>query len=337
MGRMRCVLACVAAVLLCACDTGKPKVIVGKSKGLPAELLLVVDKAVWDSDLQDTVRSVVEAQVPGLMQAEPMFRVTRIFTRHYDRMFATMHSQLFVTVDNRLKTPMIGVRRNVTAKPQIELTVSAPTLDALRGFLSSNRERIQDMLCDAQLDMRAAMLERRYCRRVSDQLRRVLGMDIRVPEDLKATKRGKDFLWCGTNREQKDMNVVVYTLPWDGTTAFDTERAMLCRDSVMRENIPGEYPDQWMQTARENGDALVSGRVRSQNGRDVLEVRGLWEMRNGAMGGPFVCVVDVDTIGRRVIVAEGFVYSPSTEKRDLIRELEASLRTLRKPSHSPKK
>lgn len=341
MGLVRFILAGVAAMLLCACDTGKPKIIIGKSKGLPCELLLVVDKVVWDSDLQDTVRSVVEGQVPGLMQAEPMFRVTRIFSKHYDRMFGTMHTQLFVTVDRKLKAPVIGVRHNVTAKPQIEVTVSAPTVDALRGFISQNRVRIQDLLCDAQLDMRAAVLERKYCKRVSDQLRMAMGMDIRVPEELVATKSGRDFLWCGTNRDQKDMNIVVYALPWDGSTAFDVERAMARRDSVMKENIPGERPDQWMQTSRENGQALVCGRVRSlygrqagHTGRDILEVRGLWEMRNGALGGPFVCHVNVDTVGRKVIVAEGFVYSPSTDKRDLLRELEASLRTLRLPSHN---
>ena len=104
--------------LLCACDTGKPKIIIGESKGLPGELLLVVDKQVWESDLQDTIKTIVEAQVPGLAQSEPMFRVTRIFTKHYDRMFGTMHSQLFVNVNDKLRKPMIGVSRNVTAKPQ---------------------------------------------------------------------------------------------------------------------------------------------------------------------------------------------------------------------------
>ncbi len=317
--------------LLCACDTGKPKIIIGESKGLPGELLLVVDKQVWESDLQDTIKTIVEAQVPGLAQSEPMFRVTRIFTKHYDRMFGTMHSQLFVNVNDKLRKPMIGVSRNVTAKPQVEVTVSAPDINSLRAYLSANRERIQDLLCEGQIEMCKANLQRKYCKRVSDQLKQVLGMDIRVPEELKATKKGRDFMWCGTNRNQKDQNVVVYALPWDGTTGFDIGRAMERRDSVMKQNIPGDRPDQWMQTAREEGEALVSGRIRSIQGRDVLEVRGLWEMRNGALGGPFVCLVQVDTVGRKVIVAEGFVYSPSTEKRELIRELEAALRTL-KPS-----
>ena len=323
--------------LVCACDTGKPKIIIGESKGLPSELLLVVDKPVWESDLQDTIKTIVEAQVPGLAQSEQMFRVTRIFSQYYDRMFGTMHSQLFVTVDPKLRKPMTGVSRYVTAKPQIEVTVSAPTQDALRAYLSANRQRIQDLLCDGQIEMRTANLQRKYCKRVSDQLKQVLGMDIRVPEDLKATKKGSDFLWCGTNRNQKDQNVVVYSLPWDGNTGFDLWRAMERRDSVMKENIPGDRPDQWMQTAREEGEPLVSGRVRNIQGRDVLEVRGLWEMRNGALGGPFVCIVQVDTTRRKVIVAEGFVYSPSTEKRDLMRELEASLRTLKQLPQGTKK
>ena len=323
--------------LVCACDTGKPKIIIGESKGLPSELLLVVDKPVWESDLQDTIKTIVEAQVPGLAQSEQMFRVTRIFNQYYDRMFGTMHSQLFVTVDPKLRKPMTGVSRNVTAKPQIEVAVSAPTQDALRAYLSANRQRIQDLLCDGQIEMRTANLQCKYCKRVSDQLKQVLGMDIRVPEDLKATKKGRDFLWCGTNRNQKDQNVVVYSLPWDGNTGFDLWRAMERRDSVMKENIPGDRPDQWMQTAREEGEPLVSGRVRNIQGRNVLEVRGLWEMRNGALGGPFVCVVQVDTTRRKVIVAEGFVYSPSTEKRDLMRELEASLRTLKQLPQGTKK
>ena len=326
-----------AVFLLCSCDTGKPKIIIGKSKGLPSELLLVVDKPVWESDLQDTIKSIVEAQVPGLAQSEQMFRVTRIFTPHYDRMFGMMHSQLFITVDPKLRKPMTGISRNVTAKPQTEVTVSAPSVDALREHLSLNRQRIQDFLCDAQIEMRTAALRSKYCKRVSDQLKQVLGMDIRVPEDLKATKKGRDFLWCGTNRNQMDQNVVVYALPWDGNTGFDLRRAMERRDSVMKENIPGGRPDPWMQTAREGGEALVRGRVRNIQGRDVLEVRGLWEMRNGALGGPFVCIVQVDTTRRKVIVAEGFVYSPSSEKRELMRELEASLRTLKQLPQGTKK
>ena len=48
------------------------------------------------------------------------------------------------------------------------------------------------------------------------------------------------------------------------------------------------------------------------------------------MGGPFVSLVSVDSVAREVVVAEGFVFSPNSSKRDLLRSLEAGLRTLRK-------
>lgn len=43
----------------------------------------------------------------------------------------------------------------------------------------------------------------------------------------------------------------------------------------------------------------------------------------------FVSLARVDTAAARVVVAEGWVYSLPTDKRDLLRQMEAALRTLR--------
>ena len=91
-----------------------------------------------------------------------------------------------------------------------------------------------------------------------------------------------------------------------------------------------------MQTTRVDGNPVIFSRMRELDGRKVLEVRGLWEMRNGALGGPFVSLTRADPVSRKLIVTEGFVYSPSTDKRDLLRLVEASLITLYKKD-KPKK
>ena len=39
----------------------------------------------------------------------------------------------------------------------------------------------------------------------------------------------------------------------------------------------------------------------------------------------------LDEANNRIVVAEGFVYAPETDKRNYIRRLEASLHTLRLP------
>ena len=309
-------------------DNGKKTLV--KSKGLPSELLVVVDRDVWKTDLRDTIENIVEAQVTGLMQAEKMFRITRIFSDNYERTYTTMHSKLFVHVDPSIKKTIMGINRDVTARPQIEVTITSPTPDQLRDYLHRNSQQIQDIIADAQIDMRVAQLRKKYSKRVSDDLHKTLGMTIRVPENLTATKRGKDFLWGGTNLNQKDLNIVIYRYGWDGSNEFDLTRYVSKRDSVMKINIPGERADQWMETTREKDQPLAFGRTRHIDGKQVYEVRGLWQVRNAALGGPFVSLVRIDSTTHQVIAAEGFVYSPSTDKRDLLRQMEAALRTLEK-------
>lgn len=329
---MKRIVWMLLAVLLVACSgEGDKKKVLVSSKGLPSELLLVVDKAVWNSDLQDSINGIVKAQVPGLMQVEELFRVTRILSHDYEATHTTFHTKLFVKVDKDLDKPMMGTRRNEYAKPQLELVVAAPSLDVLREYLTLNAERIKEILVESQIEKRVELLRKKYSKKVDDDLKEVLGMSVRAPENMKATKKGERFLWGGTNLLEKDLNLVVYTYDWHGEDLQNVGRYVEVRDSVMKHNIPGSHEGQWMQTVREKekGNPIVECAERVINGRKMMEARGLWEMRNGALGGPFVSLSRVDTVARKVIVGEGFVYSPSTEKRDLVRQMEAVLRTLK--------
>ena len=69
-------------------------------------------------------------------------------------------------------------------------------------------------------------------------------------------------------------------------------------------------------------------------GEYAQEARGLWEMEGDMMGGPFVSHARVDRANGRVIVVEAFIYSPDKLKRNLMRQMEASLYTLRLPNES---
>ena len=321
-----------AILLMMGCSGSseeKPRRLVA-SKGLPSELLLVVNKAVWQSDLADTLRAITQGDVPGLMQHEDYFRVTRIFSKYYTQKYTTMHSKLFVHLNAKQKKPLMGVSYDVVARPQVEVTVSASSLENLRSFLSERALQIRQIIGDAQLDMRAIQLRKNKSQLAARDLESVMGYTICAPESIRATKKGTRFLWAGSNLNEKDVNVVVYGYPWNGCEVRTPEWFVHKRDSVMKENIPGSEQDQWMQTTRIDGNPIISSTIRKLAGKQVQEVHGLWEMRNGALGGPFVSLVSIDSVASEVIVAEGFVYSPSTDKRELIRTVEASLRTLKK-------
>lgn len=323
------VLVLVLLSWLTACTNEKPHL--PEAKGLPCEMLVVMSSALLNTDIADTVATIVDCDAPGLGSSERIFRSMTIGERGYEKVYKAMHSQLKIELAPGQKQPVLGVANDVYARSQLQILVRAGSLADLRSFLSQQRELIQRLVLDFQLDRYAAMLRQKYSKKVDADLQR-LGYRVNVPTDIASTKKGKNFLWGSSNRGgEKDINFVFYTYPWYGEEIADTARFVFKRDSVLRANIPGSQPNQWMQTARgEQGQPVVWPSLRKVGDHQRLEIRGLWELHNGFMGGPFVSYVQVDSIARQVVVCEGFVFSPNSAKRDLLRSMEASLRTLRK-------
>jgi hypothetical protein len=94
----------------------------------------------------------------------------------------------------------------------------------------------------------------------------------------------------------------------------------------MRVNIPGGHEGQWMETDART--LSYNQRTDPESGVLQMVVRGLWDMKGDAMGGPFVSYIQLDTLNERLLVSEGFVFAPNKKKRALIRELEAALQSV---------
>jgi len=50
---------------------------------------------------------------------------------------------------------------------------------------------------------------------------------------------------------------------------------------------------------------------------------------NDFMGGPYVSINELDASNQRVVVAFGYVYAPSKNKRNLLRQVEAMVYSLK--------
>ncbi|MBQ6203038.1 MAG: DUF4837 family protein [Prevotella sp.] len=141
-----------------------------------------------------------------------------------------------------------------------------------------------------------------------------------IPNEMSATKEGKDFCWMTDNGTSIMRNICVYSYL---ATRLDTADIIAKRDSVMRENIHGETDDMVMATDRR---MPVSHSI-TPNGR--LRTEGTWEMNGDMMGGPFVSHSFLDEANGRVIVAEGFLFAPDRDKATPMKRIEEILLTLR--------
>ena len=98
---------------------------------------------------------------------------------------------------------------------------------------------------------------------------------------------------------------------------------MAATGDMMQENVPGMVENSYMTISSEVTPGLE---VMKYKNRNFVEMRGLWEVKNDFMGGPFVIHAFYDKNNpKEIIVVEGFVYAPRYDKRDYIRQVESIL------------
>ena len=321
----------LAVALFCSCggNGGKQKSSVRRTAGsAPYELLLVTDKDWLKGMYGSLLTDVVMQDIPGLPQSEPNFRLTSINPADFNNTFKVFANILVVDISSKYKKAGVKIMRNVHVNPQLIITMYAPNNETFVNLLSEQGNNVVNMFVNEELGRERDYLRSAYSGKVLTKVKQMFGCQIYAPKDLNDLKTGLNFLWATSEGRLNNLNMCFYSYPYTSDSTFTLNYFVEKRDSFMMVNLQGEHAQQYMSLDRRS----LTSRYISVDGHFVQEVRGLWQMENDMMGGPFVSYSQVDTINNRVIVAEGFVYLPNKKKRELIRMLEASLQTLKLPA-----
>ena len=305
---------------MASCSSGNEKksAVKGKVQSAPYELLVVANKDWLKTEAGQKLVEIVEAPISGLPQREGNFRVTYVNPEAFKGVFQFYANILVVKVDMKHEESRMTLEKDLYARPQVVEGLYAPTDWAFVRLLEAHKKDILRHFNENEFARERKFLEKNYNGTVMAQVKKQFGVSINVPQDVDDMKIGENFLWASASKKDFQQNVCIYTLPWSNNLSFED-----VRDSVMKVNIPGDREDQWMETDRRT--VMIDDITRT----DLLVVRGLWDMRNDAMGGPFVSYCYVDTIRNRFLIVEGFVFAPDKKKRPIMRQLEAALQTVK--------
>lgn len=310
---------------LASCSKGKKNVFTPTSSGRPYEVLVVVDPVVWEKPAGRALFDALDTDVPGLPQSERSFRISYTSPQNYDQVLKLFRNIIIVDIQDIYTQPKIKFARDVYAVPQMIMTIQAPDEKSFEEYVQKNKQTIIDFFVKAEMNRQIVLLKDKHNKDISTKVGDMFGCDIWLPSELANTKKGEDFFWASTNTATADMNFVMYSYPYTDNNTFTKDYFIHKRDSVMEANLPGAKEGMYMAT-----DTLsVEVKNIGVKGDYAQEARGLWYIKGDMMGGPFVSHSRVDKTNNRVVVAEVFVYSPDKLKRNLMRQLEASLYTLK--------
>ena len=302
------------------------------SMGTPFEVLLVCDDNIWNSSAGMALKQALDTPVPGLPQQEASFKVTRRNSNSFGSTEQAYRNIIMVDINSDHSKSEFRYERNIYAEPQVVMGIYAPDNKSFGEFVNKNSQVIVDFFTEKEREYQIAELENRHNKDIMALVKQKFGCEIMIPSNINGRKVGQNFMWISDyNNPSKIemMSFAVYSYPYTSPDNFSKEYFIQKRDSVMKENIPGAEPGQYIQTDA----ATVTIEPTAYNGKYMSVARGSWYMKNDDMfgGGPFVSHSIVDEKNGRMIVVEAFVYAPNKEKRGYMRKLEASLYTLKLP------
>jgi hypothetical protein len=109
-------------------------------------------------------------------------------------------------------------------------------------------------------------------------------------------------------------------------TQFNTQIVIDRVNEVLKEQIPGPVDSTWMTLDMEFPYSAWPTMI---NNNYTIQMRGLWDVENDFMAGPYVLNAILDKPNNRVIYAMGYVYYPIEAKRNMVRRLEAIINSIK--------
>ena len=295
------------------------------SLGAINTLAVVMETHLWEGEIGDKVREHFAAPLLGLTWDEARFTIDHMPQRVFTGQTRHRRAVLFVSLDT---LSIAHIKTDLYASPQKVAVVKGRTKEEVM-------QNIDDKAGEMIAAFRAMELEeeqKRFARSVNQEkvLEEKFNISLTMPSLYKVGKQEDNFVWIDMEIPKGNMNIIAYEMPWDSFTNDSTfvKDIVKMRDSIGKKYIPGpDIPNKttYMATEKAFAPYVFSAEV---GGKKAAEVRGIWEVQNYPMAGPFLTYIINDKENNRKMVLEGFTFAPATNKRDYMFQLEAIIKTI---------
>ncbi|MDD4107985.1 MAG: DUF4837 family protein [Prolixibacteraceae bacterium] len=319
------ILSVVIFVSLFSCKddgTGMQKNITGKA----GELVIIISDEAWDGNPGKMLRSNLAQEHVALPQDEPLFDLINVPHNAFKSIFKSTRNIIQTTITPNADSSGVTFKDNVWASPQATVIIQAKNHEDFVKVFDENKDKIMSYFLKAERDRLAMNYNNYYEKGIYNALSRDFGITMKIAPGFQIAKQEDDFIWLKYETPDISQGIIIYTFPYVAHEAFTTDYLVRVRDSVLRANVPGPTEGSYMSTEKRVEQVF---NVRPHNGNYASEMRGLWRLINDYMGGPYISLAELDMANQRVVVAYGYVYAPSKDKRNYIRQVEAMIYSLK--------
>lgn len=283
---------------------------------------IIIDDQLWYGEVGDSIRNKFASPVLGLTQEEPLFTINQ---------YPAKLLEGFVT-DSR---SIIVVKKSATDKFEIITNYKSLPHNTFRIYGKS----IDDIICSIEMnsaEIIKVIRQTEIKKLQQDNMKSLLNpaiiknkfhIDLQVPTGYEYMLHKQNFIWLKKEIISGNTSLLIYQIPLNRLK----KNTDIVGDIIRMRDSVGRYIK-----GRERNTQMITGEdyapyfsITTLDGKKAYETKGTWELKNDFMTGPFINYAIVDNLYGRVLVIEGFCYSPSNQERDLMLELEAIIKSVK--------
>lgn len=304
-------------------DSSKNQRIIPSSSGSINTLLVVADNLLWDDSVGEAIRNTFAAPVPALNQEEPLFSLSQMPPQVFSG-FATKN-RIILKIE---KGKPVGTSMKVDAfaRPQTVFVVSGMTNQEIIEQITNNASKIISSFKKEEIKER----QRQISKSLFDDkvLEKEMGVSLNFPTAYRIAKQDGKFFWIRKDIATGTMDLMLYEVPLSNIKRGDSAviDIVRMRDSIGEVHIEGPVEGSYLMTEEAFTPYFYETIL---DNKPTFETKGLWDVKNAFMSGPFINYAIEDKVNNRYVVVEGYVFAPSVEKRDYIFELEAIIKSIK--------
>jgi hypothetical protein len=325
MKKLCYLIVCLTSVILFSgCEaTGSQGEGLVSSSGRSGEVLVVCSDNQWKGCLGDSLQAILMQSVLGLSRDEPMFILSHVSENRFKEAYRKQRNIILFVTDTTIEEAKITVNHNPWAKPQLLIQIKTKDEQQAIETFSKYRKTIINYLLSSEIKrfQRAQRSNQDFY--LSSEIEKLFNMSIVIPDGFIFAVKDSNFAWLRKDTKDWTQSIFISIQDYKDTSQFKNEYIVRHRNTCTQKYVFGTIDSSYVIVDEEYIPA-ISEYIEFSEGYAVRTV-GIWKMVNDFMGGPFVNMSILDAKNNRIITVDGFLYAPSDDKRDLLRQLEAIL------------
>ncbi len=307
----------------CTMNTGKSGKV--RSIGKTSEILVVVEnEQQWENSLGKTIREYFGKDQQGLPQPESLFDLAHVTKTSFSDLLKKHRNIFIVEIDKNSMEPKIETVRNHWADPQVVIRITAPNKNIFLQTFEKNAGIFIEKYNQTERERIATLFKSTPNKEAVKAIKHNFGLQMIVPRDFRLVKSELDFIWIRKETVDYSQGYFIFKEAYKDTAQFSKASISARTNRMLQQYVSGPTEGSYMTLDETyyKPDPLIATDFSTEY---AVELRGFWDVENDFMGGPYVSYTFTDPENEWIFTLFGYVYHPSKEKRNLLRQVEALL------------